>query len=74
MLLWRSTTRRRNAILDDSFIFLKEHEKNDNMIEDDSMNFCEAIQYSMRRQKKKVEELHVYTYGLRDILFRDERH
>ncbi|KAK0579195.1 hypothetical protein LWI29_022610 [Acer saccharum] len=44
--LRRSTRERRNAISDDFFIFLQEHEEDIGMVEDDPINFHQAMQGS----------------------------
>jgi len=44
--LRRSTRERRNAISDDFFVFLQEHEENIGMVEDDPINFHQAMQGS----------------------------
>ena len=44
--LQRSTRERRNAISDDYVLFLQEHEKNNGMMEDDPVNFHQAMQDS----------------------------
>lgn len=46
VLLRRSTRERRNAISDDYIVFLQEHEENISMMEDDPINFHQAIQSS----------------------------
>ena len=42
--LRRSTRERRNAILDDYIVFVQEHEKNNGMMEDNPINFHQAMQ------------------------------
>ena len=44
--LRRSTRERRSAIPDDYVVFLQEHEENNGMMEDDSVNFHQAMQDS----------------------------
>ena len=44
--LRRSTRERRSAIPDDYVVFLQEHEENNGMMEDDPINFHQAMQDS----------------------------
>jgi len=44
--LQRSTRERRSTILDDYVVFLKEHEENNGMMEDDSVTFHQVMQDS----------------------------
>ncbi|KAJ8636203.1 hypothetical protein MRB53_010470 [Persea americana] len=44
--LRRSTRERRNAIPDDFFVFLQEHEEETRMVENDPINFHQAMQGS----------------------------
>ena len=44
--LWRSIRERRSAIPDDYVVFLQEHEENNDMMEDDPVNFHQAMQDS----------------------------
>jgi len=44
--LRRSTRERRSAILDDYMIFLQEHEENNGIMEDEPVNFHQAMQDS----------------------------
>ena len=44
--LRKSTRERRSAIPDDYVVFLQEHEENNGMMEDDSINFHQAMQDS----------------------------
>ena len=44
--LRRSTRERRNAILDDYIVFLQEHEDDNGMMEDDPINFHQAMKSS----------------------------
>jgi len=44
--LRRSTRERRSVILDDYVVFLQEHEENNGMMEDDLVNFHQAMQDS----------------------------
>ena len=44
--LQRSARIRRNAIPDDYIVFLQEHEENDGKMEDDPINFHQAMQSS----------------------------
>ncbi|KAL5856863.1 hypothetical protein ACOSQ3_004321 [Xanthoceras sorbifolium] len=46
MPLRRSTRERRNTIPDDYILFLQEHEKDNGMVDDDPINFHQAIQGS----------------------------
>ncbi|RDY04449.1 hypothetical protein CR513_11841, partial [Mucuna pruriens] len=46
MSLRRSIKDRRHAILDDYIVFLQEHEDGIGLIEDDPINFCQAMQSS----------------------------
>ena len=53
--LRRSTRERRNAIPDDYIVFLQEHEENNGMMEDDPINFRQAMQDS--NSKKWIEAM-----------------
>ena len=44
--LWRSTREKRSAISNDYMVFLKEHEENNGMMEDDSVTFHQVMQDS----------------------------
>lgn len=44
--LRRSTRQRRNAISNDYFVFLQGHEDGIGLIEDDQINFCQAMRSS----------------------------
>ena len=46
MPLRRSTRERRNAIPDDYIVFLQEHEVDIGVMEDDPINFCQAMESS----------------------------
>ena len=46
MPLKRSTRERRSAILDDYVVFLQEHEVDIGVVEDDPINFRQAIENS----------------------------
>ena len=46
MPLRRSTRERRSAISDDYVVFLQEHEVDIGVVEDDPLNFCQAIEIS----------------------------
>ena len=50
MPLRRSTRERRNAIPDDYIVFLQEHEESSGILEDDPINFSQAMKSSNSQQ------------------------
>ena len=59
MLLRRSTRERRSAISDDYVVFLQEHEVDIGLVEDDPINFRQAIEsfYSQKWIDAMNEEM-----------------
>ncbi|RDY08246.1 hypothetical protein CR513_07542, partial [Mucuna pruriens] len=66
--LRRSIKERRHAILDNYIVFLQEHENDIGLIEDDSINFCQATQSSnskkwidvMKDEMKSMQDNDIY--------------
>jgi len=62
--LQRSTRERRSVILDDYVVFLQEHEENNGMIEDDPVNFHQAVQDS--NSEKWIEAMNEEYKSMQD--------
>ena len=62
--LRRSTREKRNAIPDDYIVFLREHEESDGVMEDDPINFRQAIQGS--NSEKWIEAMNEECTSMQD--------
>ena len=62
--LRRSTRERRSAIPDDYVVYLQEHEKNNGMMEDDPLNFHQAMQDS--NSEKWIEAMNEKYKSMQD--------
>ena len=64
MSLRRSTRERRNLISDDYIIFIQEHEVDIGMMEDDPINFCQAMKSS--NAQKWIDDMNEEIKSIKD--------
>ena len=69
MPLRRSTRERRSAISDDYVVFLQEHEVDIGVVEDDPINFCQAIEIS--NSQKWIDVMNEKMKSMKDNDVRD---